>query len=258
MKVTVCELTNDPRTLADDWQALCSHVREAGSDLVLLPEMAFVPWMGVSNQVDPAVWKSAVKTSERWLARLGELVPAAVVAGTRPILCGEKRLNQGFVFEPALGLRGVHEKYYLPDEDGFWEASWYERGSGEFEWIDTRRGRAGFMICTEIWFFNHARAFSKQGVELLLCPRACPSGISVDKWVAGGRAAAVVSGAFCLSSNFRGATGPVSWGGAGWVIEPLEGVVLGLTSPDRPFLTVEIDLATVAKARQTYPRYVKE
>jgi len=33
---------------------------------------------------------------------------------------------------------------------------------------------------------------------------------------------------------------------------------LGVTSPGRPFLTVEIDLEVAQNAKHTYPRYVKE
>ena len=52
-----------------------------------------------------------------------------------------------------------------------------------------------------------------------------------------------MSGAFCLSSNRSGvdASG-FEWGGRGWIIEPEEGEVLGLTSPQRPFLTIDVDL----------------
>jgi hypothetical protein len=48
------------------------------------------------------------------------------------------------------------------------------------------------------------------------------------------------------------------WGGAGWIIEPEEGQVLGLTSADEPFLTLGIDLKVAETAKKTYPRYVAE
>jgi len=67
----------------------------------------------------------------------------------------------------------------------------------------------------------------------------------------------VVSGAFCLSSNLSGSTPQGGdYAGLGWVIHPEEGEVLGLTSRDAPFLTVEIDLDDADRAKRTYPRYV--
>ena len=50
----------------------------------------------------------------------------------------------------------------------------------------------------------------------------------------------------------------IAFGGAGWVIAPEEGSVLGVTSRNKPFLTVKIDLAQADKAKRTYPRYVSD
>jgi predicted amidohydrolase len=257
MRVTVCELRNDPADLARDWDALVSHANAAGSDLVLLPEMPFFPWVAHTNQVDPGTWRAAVETHDAWMVRLEALAPA-VVCGSRPVLKAGQPVNEGFVWEPETGYRPVHAKYYLPDEPGFWEASWYRRGSCDFAPAGAGNARVGFMICTEMWFTEHARAYARQGVQLLLSPRGTPLG-SADKWVAGGRAAAVVSGAFCLSSN-RGGTDKqgMAWAGTGWIIEPEEGEVLGLTSPAEPFMTLDIDLAAADAAKRTYPRYVLE
>ena len=46
-------------------------------------------------------------------------------------------------------------------------------------------------------------------------------------------------------------------GGQGWAIGP-DGEVLGLTSRERPFVTVALDLAVAERAKQTYPRYVAD
>jgi len=67
----------------------------------------------------------------------------------------------------------------------------------------------------------------------------------------------VVSGAYCLSSNFGYRDGDAfKWGGNGWIIEPEGGTVLGTTSRERPFLTLEIELRVAEAAKHTYPRYV--
>jgi N-carbamoylputrescine amidase len=252
MKATVCELRNDPAGLEADWQALADHTRRAGSALVVLPEMPFSPWLALSPVPDPAAWESSVRVHDAWLARLPEL-GSEVVVGTRPVVRDGVRLNEGFVWDRAAGYQAVHQKYYLPDEEEFWEASWYARGDGTFRAVQTSVGCLGFLICTEIWFTAHARAYLAQGVDLLVSPRAT-MGYSTDKWVVGGRAAAVVAGAYCLSSNFGGG----GWGGTGWLIEPEAGAVLGRTSPAEPFITAEVDLEEAARARTTYPRYVPD
>lgn len=253
MKVTVCQLGNTAEDLARDWERLVAHAREAASELVLLPEMAFAPWFAATRDVRPEVWRAAVAAHDRWLPRLAELAPAAVV-GTRPI--GERpRLNQGFVWEPSGGYRPAHDKYYLPDEDGFWEASWYERGGGDFTPVAAGGARLGLLICTELWFMQRARDYGQAGIHLLAVPRATPRE-TLDKWLAGGRAAAVVAGAFALSSNPATEAGAhANLGGQGWIVGP-EGDVLGVTTRERPFLTLDLDLDAAARAKRTYPRYV--
>lgn len=255
MKVTVCELPNEPAALETAWMELVSHVQANGSEFVLLPEMPFFPWLAHTNETDAVRWEQAAKVHEAWVSRLEEMSPASV-ASTRPVVLGGKRQNAGYVWEPGRGAKTVHTKYYLPDEPGFWEASWYERGDGSFALENTTKGRLGFLICTEIWFNFRAREYGKQGMQLLLCPRATPNP-TTPKWVAGGQAAAVVSGAFCLSSNLAGrAPEGGDYAGIGWIIEPGEGKVLGLTSPAQPFLTLDIDIEEADRAKETYPRYV--
>ena len=255
MKVTVCELTNDPTSPGTQWEDLAAHVQSEQSDLVLLPEMPFYGWLPASRTVNPKEWNRSVASHDQWAARLGEL-GAPTVIGTRPIVEENTRYNLGFVWDSENGEQGVHKKHYLPDEEGFWEATWYARGERDFTPHQARGATVGFAICTEMWFLQHAREYGKQGVQLLACPRATPAG-TVKKWIAGGRVAAVVSGAYCLSSNFSGQAGSLGkWAGAGWIIEPEEGTVLGTTSRDMPFLTLDIDLQAADAAKRTYPRYV--
>jgi len=184
------------------------------------------------------------------------LAPATIL-GTRPVNQNGKRLNQAFIWEEEAGLQASHSKYYLPNEDGFWEASWYEKGDKDFVPIKTDHAVIGFAICTEIWFFEHSRAYGKEGVHLIACPRATPKS-TLDKWLVAGRAAAVVSGAFCASSNRINLTGKgADLGGQGWIVGP-DGDVLGQTTQKKPFLTVDVDLNKAEEAKRTYPRYVPD
>ena len=256
IKATVCELRNSPEDFAGDWERLVAHVKTERSDLVLLPEMAFAPWFAVTRRFDPLVWYTAVMAHDSWMQFVPDLAPAAVI-GTRPIDADGARFNQGFLWTTDKGYMPVHEKYYLPDDDGFWEASWYGRGEREFTAFGWGEVRVGMQICTELWFMEHARAYGQAGVHLLAVPRATPRE-TLDKWLAGGRAAAVISGAFTLSSN--SATRPndiANLGGQGWIVGP-DGQVLATTSPEQPFATVELDLAAAEHAKQTYPRYVPD
>ena len=103
---------------------------------------------------------------------------------------------------------------------------------------------------------QHAREFGKRGIHLLLNPRSTPLHTNA-KWLAGGQTAAVVSGAFCLSSNHAGRADQVALGGGGWICDP-DGLVLATTNAKQPFVTFDLDLEKAEVAKSTYPRYVED
>ncbi len=260
MRITVCEMSGHHNQLAHDWDRLVAHTVEARPDFVLLPEMPFFEWLPARRQVSEARWLESVDAHAAWLKRLPEL-GAAAVAATRPVYLEGLRYNEGFVWTNAGGYQATHRKAYLPDEPGFWEATWYARGPVAFRPYDVSGLRVGFQICTEVWFMQHARDFGKAGVQLICSPRATPAG-TLDRWLAAGRVAALISGAFHASSNH----GPdpatrdlgVEMAGGGWIASPTTGELLAVTDHDHPAVSVDVDLAEVAAARTTYPRYVDD
>ncbi len=253
MKVTICQLTNIGGILPEEWDRLAHHVAEAESDLLLLPEMPFSRWLPAEYTVVPEQWVEAVEMAEEWLALLPDLAPT-MVAGTRPAVTDGSYRNRGFLID-ADGIHDVHEKHYLPNESGYWERRWYEPAPPEFMTFTAGEAKVGMLICTEMWFFEHARRYGREEVDLLLIPRATPHA-SIEVWLAGGRSAAMVSGAFSVSSNlYRARGGPADLGGLGWVSDPY-GRILAVTDGAEPFVTVEIDLELARSAKKTYPRYV--
>lgn len=213
-------------------------------DLVVLPELAFMPWLCATREVDPVAWARAAE--EQHLERLAD-IPARVVVGTR----ANGRLNEAFAFTADTGLQVLHQKTYLPDEEGFWEASWYDRGPVSFQVIDTPAGRVGTSVCTEMWFTQHAFA----DADVIAVPRATPIE-TTEKWLAGGVAHAVTSGAFCVSSNRSEAVSGTTMGGAGWIADP-DGTMLAVTSAVQPVIVADLDLEVARTAKSTYPRYVE-
>lgn len=257
MKVTVCQLDVREQERAAMLDELAAHIVSEQTQLLLLPEMCFSDWLAADPVADEQRWLKAVKSHAEHILQLGKLGVPAVI-GTRPTVGDHgNRHNQAYLWTPQPRILPIHEKYYLPNEDGYWEANWYQRGRLEFELCEVLGVQIGVQICTEMWFFEWARHFAREGADLLCIPRATPHA-SVDKWLAGGQAAAVCSGAWCLSSNLW--TAPASradCGGLGWIISP-EGDVLARTSENSPFATLDIDLDLARSSKATYPRYVAE
>jgi predicted amidohydrolase len=250
MKVTVCELPDNRKAFAPAWEALITYVRKQQSDLVLLPELPFTAWFARTPQVDAAIWQSAQKEHDLMMNSLSALAPA-IILGTHLLIEEERHLNRGFVWTSAEGYKGIHDKYYLPNEEGFYERCWFDRNQRDFTLAHVGELAIGFLICTEVMFNEWARYYGKQGANLIAVPRAS---LDHERWVLAPRMAAVVSGAFVISSN---RVDEDSFAGRGMIIGP-NGEVLASTSRQTPFATVDIDLRESVQAKKTYPRDVPE
>jgi len=256
MRVTVCELPHEPGALAAAWSALCEHTAGHSSELVLLPEFAMIDPVWQDELFDARRWEAAKAVSELWRRRLHELSAARVV-GTRPVTMDGRPFNQGFLWSAsgdstAGELVPLRRKFFLPDEPGYWEAHWFDRGDSDFPEYCAGAWSFGLNICTELWALDTYAGYAARGVPIILSPRATESATTA-RWLSVGVVAAMRSGAFSLSSNRVDPTG--ACGGVGWIIDPY-GSILARTSPEAPFATVDIDLSAPAAARDGYPGYV--
>jgi predicted amidohydrolase len=250
MRVTVCEMPDDRKAFETAWEELIAYVSKQQSDLVLLPELPFYPWIATTPQFDAQVWQMAQQVHEVMMQRLRE-VSASVVLGTHPLIEGAFRLNRGFSWTPTDGYQGVHDKYYLPNEEGFYERCWFDRGRRDFTLARVQDMALGFLICSEVMFTEWARYYGRQGANIIAVPRATGGH---ERWVVAPRMAAIASGAFVISSN---RAQDHVFGGRGLVVGP-DGDVLASTSRQAPFATVAIDLAESTRAKKTYPRDLLE
>jgi N-carbamoylputrescine amidase len=252
MRITVCELPDDPAAFAPAWDALITHVQREASELVLLPEMPFCPWFADSRRFDAMVWQKAIAAHDAWELRLHEAGPA-VIAAARPMDFGDERYNEAFLWDSELGSFPVHAKSLLPEEHGMWEAAWYNRAAPEFTPAQVGPANVGFLIGTELWMMNQVQAYGLEDVHLLLTPRST-SVEANQTWLAAARVAAILAGAYALSSNRVSAGG---FGGQGWIIDP-DGNVLGLTDRRHPSVTLDVDIAAAGLVHDRYfPRYAK-
>jgi N-carbamoylputrescine amidase len=249
MRVTVCELPQEPGALDSAWGRLCDHTAGNLSELVLLPEFAFADPVWVSEQFDESHWIRATQTCDAWLERLHEL-DVDYVVGTRPVTREGNHFNEGFMWTRNQRCLPLRRKYFMPDEPGGWEAHWFTRGDSKFPRYSADSLSFGLNICSEIWALETYAEYASLNIHAVMCPRATEAATTA-KWRSAGIVAAVRAGAFCLSSN---RAHPGLFGGAGWIIGP-DGDVFAQTSVDAPFSTLEIDPRVAEAAQSTYPRY---
>ena len=251
VRVTCVEL---PDTLdLDIWSRLVKHLDERGSELLVLNEMPASPWIAHGEEYNPVQADEAVQVHESFLEKL--VILDIPVVSSRPIMDKSMLYNEAFLLDKQ-GYTPIHTKYYFPDEPGFYEARWFKRKNKEFRAFNIGDLRAGVMLCTDLWFSEHARGYGRQGAHLILVPRATGKN-SLDRWIVGLRHAAIVSGAYVVSSNRVGKTAWNDFGGYGCIIDP-DGEILCHTTREEPFATLELDKKLADEAKTSYPRYVHE
>jgi N-carbamoylputrescine amidase len=244
------------RAASSEWAAISREVSDRSPHLFLLNEMPFGGWISAGPRFEVMAWERSCRAHEEGMESLGDL-GAAWVAGSRPFVHGDRHLNQAFIWNAAQGTSGIHTKQYFPDEEGYHEARWFQRGGTRFQVASMGPLRAGFLICTEVMFNEHARRYGRAGAHILLVPRAVGAG-SLDRWLVAMRMAAIVSGCYVLSSNRGGIdSAGQAFGGCGWIIDPA-GDLVAKTTGAEPVVFHEIDLDRVRKAQREYPCYVEE
>jgi len=249
MKVTVCEFPDDAAAIARAWDHLAATLAAAPTDLLVLPELVATRSFWTQPVFDAAVWSDAVARHAALPDQFKRLA-AHRVLGTRAIESNGRRLNESFLWTAARGLVPGRAKAWLPQMEGGWEATWFDRAAPDVGVVEDNGLRFAMLICTEIQVSAAPRALGQDGVQLIAVPRATGGH---HRWEIATRMAAISAGAFVASTNRRGGT----HAGASWIVGP-DGDELARTDAAHPVVTVDIDLAAADAAKLTYPRTIED
>jgi N-carbamoylputrescine amidase len=236
------------------WEQIRRAVSAANADILVTNEMPFGSWLPEQSEFDAAAAQGWVELHEQALGELSRLNVGAVIS-SRPVSFGDKLANEAFVLE-GNRYRPMHHKKFFPQEPGFFEESWFVRGMDGFDCVGVGPVRVGVLLCTELFFNEHARTYGKAGVDVIVTPRA--SGTSLYRWKTAGSLAAIVSGA-CFISSSRYGTAPFGqvFGGGGFAVAA-DGQPIGETSEQAALGIVTVDLETTRAQKLEYPCYVRE
>ena len=236
------------------WSAVRNAIDAAHPDILVTNEMPFGGWLARSGTLDADAARQSIQAHERGVHALAALDLAAVIS-SRPVWAGDKLLNEAYALERGRSSV-LHRKQMFPDEPGWYEASWFKAGDGGFAVHEVAGVRTGVLLCTELMFNEQARRYGRAGAELIVVPRA--TGRSQEQWFTAGAMAAIVSGAYVVSSNRSGhPSGGPEFGGCGFAFAP-DGTLLAMTSDDNPLLTIELDVGLSRRQKSEYPCYVRE
>ncbi|WFU78195.1 carbon-nitrogen hydrolase family protein [Bradyrhizobium sp. CIAT3101] len=248
-RIATCEFPDRADAAKAAWQRLQDELSAQPADLLVLPELAGVDSFWASPTFDDIVWREAVTVHagiSDELRRLG----AKRILGTRAVEVDGRRWNETFLWKPDIGLQRGRPKAWLPEQEGGWEATWFDRGPQS---VHSKRDDElcyAELVCTEIMVSGAARRLGQAGVQLIAAPRATGGH---SRWEVATRMAAIAAGAFVVTANRRGG----DLAGGSWIVAP-DGDILARTSEDSPIIFLDIDLSVADAAKQTYPRNVRD
>ncbi len=162
---TVGDLTGNAAKARAAWQA----GKEAGADLVALPEMFITGYQCQDLIVKPAFVADAVRTIEALAADCAD-GPALAVGGPCPE--GTKLHNSYYVLQGGKVSAVVH-KYFLPNFNVFDEVRLFSRDQLQGP-VNVNGVRIGMPICEDAWYPDVVEALEESGAEIIVVPNGSP------------------------------------------------------------------------------------
>ncbi|MEC9344681.1 MAG: carbon-nitrogen hydrolase family protein [Pseudomonadota bacterium] len=171
---------------------------------------------------------------------------------------GDDRLvNRSFLVGPDGAIANRYDKIHmfdveLPSGQKFIESRAYRPGSA-VNVIELPFCHLGMTICYDMRFPHLYRALAKAGANVLTMPSAFTAETGKAHWHILLRARAIETGCFVIAAAQTGAHdgGRFTYGHS-LIVDPW-GEVLADAGEDPGYVTAEIDLAKVAKSRQSVP-----
>jgi predicted amidohydrolase len=231
---------------------------DAGAQLAVLPELASSGYAFAS--VEEAQSLAEVPGEGPVTTALAEVCAASgmhVVVGVAELGSNGKRHNSAVVVGPR-GVIATYRKLHLFHD----EQSWFDPGD-ELPVVDLPWGRLGMIVCFDVWFPEPARALALAGADVIACPTNWVASFKrqvYDErgWCQGDYMAvarAAENGAVVACADRVGVERGLHFLGASIIVGADGWPVAGPASPDAETLLVaDVDLASVAQARQRTPR----
>ena len=234
--------------------------RQRGADLVVLPELWAAGGFSYRDWAERA--EPVQGPTVRAIAAAARDIAAPVHGGSIIEGAGEgsDRGEQG---------RGLWNTSVLLDADGRVAATYrkihrFGFGAGEPHLLEAgtevvavpvpghEEVVAGLATCYDLRFPEIFRALLDRGVQLLLVPAAWPAA-RVEHWSLLARARALENQCVVVAVNTAGTHAGTTMGGRSVVVGPSGDVLAEAGPDDEQVLVVDVDVATVATVRETFP-----
>lgn len=231
------------------------RAREAGVQLLVFPELSLTGYF-LKDLVSEAATTRDSDTM-RSLAELSKEVD--LVAGLVLHEPDHRYFNVSAYFSQGR-LVHIHRKVYLFTY-GMSEEGRDLAAGDRFRSFAVPFGRAGILVCEDIWHLSSAYILSLQGVDLIICPSASPGrGVSAQEHLGTAdsynlvcRTYAQFLTTYFVFCNRVGYEDGVNFWGGSMVIGPQGEVMAKAENADETLVTATLDLGEVRRQRLATP-----
>jgi predicted amidohydrolase len=248
-------------TLGDRQRNLVRHrewiarATAAGVQLLVFPELSLTGYFLKDLVPDTAISLDGEEIRELiGLSSACDLVVGAVLKEP------DHRYFNACLYLSQGQLVHVHRKVYLPTYGMFDEQRYFASGD-RFRSFHTGFGRAGMLICEDIWHLSSAYVLSLEGVDLVICPSSSPGrGVTGDERLGTAESYGLLCRTygqflttFFLYCNRVGYEDGANFWGGSMVVGPNGDVLAQADDADESLVTATLDLAEIRRERLANP-----
>jgi len=228
---------------------------DAGARLLVFPELSLTGYF-----LKDLVPESAIQLDSKEMRDLAALSSELdIVLGTVIESPDHRYFNASLYFSQG-ELVHMHRKVYLPTYGMFDEQRYFAPGD-RFRSFATPFGRAGMLVCEDIWHLSSAYILSLEGVDMIICPSSSPGrGITADERSGTAESYRLVCRTyaqflttFFLYCNRVGFEDGANFWGGSMVIGPNGDIIAQHEDPEEALVLATIDLADVRRERLANP-----
>jgi len=236
-------------------QRWVEKARQAGVQLLVFPELSLTGYFLKDLVPEIAITLEGPQMKEiLGLSKDLDLVVSAVIEEP------DHRYFNASLYLSNGELAHLHRKVYLPTYGMFDEQRYLAPGD-RFRSFKTPFGRAGILICEDIWHLSSAYILSLEGVDLIICPSASPGrGVTTDERLGTAesynlvcRTYAQFLTTFFLYCNRVGFEDGANFWGGSMVIGPNGDIIAQQEDADEALVLASLDLAQVRRERLANP-----
>ena len=227
----------------------------AGVELLVFPELSLTGYFLKDLVPEAALRVDGNEPADlKALSRDIDLVVGAVIEEP------DHRFFNASLYLSQGELVHIHRKVYLPTYGMFDEQRYLAPGD-RFRAFSTRYGRAGMLVCEDIWHLSSAYLLSLQGVDLMICPSASPGrGITTDERLGTAESYALVCRTYAqflttyfLYCNRVGYEDGANFWGGSMVIAPNGDLLAQAEDADEALVVSTLDLGAIRRERLQSP-----